>query len=266
MGELALIAGAGRLAAEIVAALPERPVVCALDGHLPEALRVDRVFSVETLVPLLERLQSEGVRRLVFAGAVERPKVALSPTEPFVQAPLARLLPALSQGDDAALRAVIALVEEFGFTVEPVQDLVPALVVQEGVLTRPPRAEERTCAARGAQVLAALGRADVGQACIVAGGLVLGIEALYGTDALLADVAQRRPTRHPQEGGVLVKRAKPGQDLRVDLPTIGPETIKGVLAARLTGICLQAGRVFIVDRHATLAAAQAADLALWAEP
>jgi UDP-2,3-diacylglucosamine hydrolase len=105
----------------------------------------------------------------------------------------------------------------------------------------------------------------VGQGCVVAAALCLGVEAIYGTDALLADVASHRPLRHPSKGGVFVKCAKAGQDLRVDLPTIGPDTIDRCVAAGLSGICLQAGHVIVLDRAEVVARADAAGLALWAQ-
>lgn len=267
MTGLALIAGRGRLPAELAAALAAPPLVCAPAGVQPEGLAVDLVFHLERLAPFLRELGRRGIGRVALAGAVDRPRLDPALCDPETASLMPALLGAMAGGDDATLRALIALIEEFGLAVAGLAELAPGLLAPEGVLgARPPTPAEVADAARGAAVTAAMGAADVGQACIVAGRLCLGVEALYGTDALLADVAARRPTREPQRGGVLVKRLKPGQDPRADLPAIGPETVAGALRAGLTGICLEAGRVVVLDRAATLAAADAGGLALWAAP
>lgn len=267
MTDLALIAGRGRLPGELAAALPVPPLVCAPAGVAPEGLAVDLGFHIERLAPFLRELGRRGIARVALAGAVDRPRLDPALCDPETAGLIPQLLGAMAGGDDATLRALIALIEDFGLTVAGIADLAPGLLAPEGVLSaRAPTPFERNDAERGAAVVAAMGAADVGQACIVAGRLCLGIEALYGTDALLEDVAARRASREPQRGGVLVKRMKPGQDPRADLPAIGPETVAGALAAGLGGICLQAGRVVVLERAATLAAADAGGLALWAVP
>lgn len=266
MSRVAVIAGSGALPAALAARL-DRPFVAALDGFPPAGLRPDLTFRLERLAPLFAALREAGVDAVTLAGAVRRP--ALDPA--LVDAGTAELLPdllaAMPGGDDATMRAVMALFRAAGFRVLGLGEIAPDLVAAPGVLTaRPPGARERADAARGAAILAAMAVADVGQACVVAEGLCLGVEAAYGTDALLSFVAGQRDALHPVRGGVLVKRAKAGQDLRVDLPAIGPVTVAGAVAARLTGLCLQAGTTVILDRPAVLAAADGAGLALWAEP
>lgn len=271
MTGLALIAGAGRLPAELAAELAASgwppPLVCSPEGVVPDSLPVDMAFRFERLVPFLRALAERGVHRVVLAGAIHRPRLDPALFDRETAALVPGLVAALRGGDDGALRWIIALIEEFDLTVAPLADLAPALIVAAGPLSaRPPTVAERADAARGTAILAALDAVDVGQGCAVAQGLCLGIEALYGTDALLADIARNRPLREPGTGGVLVKRAKAGQDLRADLPSVGPATITGVQAAGLTALCLQAGRVVMLDRAGVLAAADAAGLALWAEP
>jgi hypothetical protein len=99
--------------------------------------------------------------------------------------------------------------------------------------------------ARGLSVVKALGEADVGQAVIVQQGIVLGVEASEGTDALIARCAA---LKREGPGGVLVKLAKPQQDDRFDLPTIGPETIAAAAKTGLSGIAIEAGRSLVIDR------------------
>ena len=264
MSRIALIAGAGALPAELAASL-SHPLICGLAGAAPEGLAVDLTWHFERLVPFLRHLGDSGVETVVLAGAVNRPRLDPALFDRETASLVPDLLAAMQGGDDGALRWIIALIEEFGLSVRGITDLAPHLLAPEGVLSaRAPTDAERAAAARGAEILQALGPLDLGQGCVVAQGLCLGVETLFGTDAMLADVARHRPTREPQAGGVFVKRAKPGQDLRVDLPTIGPATISAVAAAGLGGIAVQAGRVVMLQRAATLAAADAAGLALWA--
>ena len=267
MSRLALIAGAGDLPAELAAHLAERPVVCAVHGHPPAGLMPDITFRIERLVPLMRQLLDAGVSEVAFAGAVHRPRFDPALFDPETAALMPRLLPAMQQGDDAILRAVLDVFEDHGLAVQGIADCAPGLLAEEGVLgaTVPDAALEAE-AARAAHILHTLAPLDLGQGCVVAGGLCLAVEALFGTDAMLAHVAACRETREPKAGGVLVKRAKDGQDLRVDLPAIGPATVAGTRDARLSGIGLQAGRVVILRRAETLAAADAAGIALWAVP
>lgn len=264
MSGLALIAGEGVLPAAIVAALDSPAVICAPEGVGPAGLSVQRAFRFERLVPFLNGLRADGIDRVVLAGNIHRPRLDPAAFDPETAAQVPRFLSLMQGGDDSTLRAVIALLEDFDLTVLGVADVAPDLLVRAGTLTRAPNAREEADAARGREVLDLAGPADIGQACVVAARLCLGMETLYGTDALLSYVASHRECREPRRGGVLVKRAKPAQDLRLDLPTIGPATIDGAVAAGLTGICLEAGRTLIVDRAQVLARAQAADLALWA--
>lgn len=266
MSGVALIAGGGGLPAALASRLAA-PLVCAPAGLQPEGLAVDLVFHFERLAPFLRALGDRGIQVVALAGAIHRPRLdpALFDRETAQLVP--DLLAAMQGGDDAALRWIIGLIEDYGLRVAGLAELAPDLLAGEGVLgARAPTGAERADAERGRAVLAALDPVDVGQGCVVAQGLCLGIEALYGTDAMLADVARQRPTREPQSGGVFVKRAKAGQDLRADLPALGPATVAAAAAAGLTGIAVQAGRVVVLDRAATVAAADTAGLALWAEP
>ena len=267
MSRLALIAGAGDLPAELQAHLPEKPLVCAVEGYPPAGLAPDLSFRIERLVPLFRELIDTDVTEVLFAGAVHRPRLDPAHFDPETAALMPRLLPALQQGDDALLRAVIDVFEEHGLAVRGLADCAPGLLAEAGILgAAPPDAQADADAARGAEILRGLAPLDLGQGCVVAGGLCLAVESLYGTDAMLSHVAACRDLREPLQGGVLVKRAKAGQELRIDLPAIGPATIEAAQAARLSGICLQAGHVVILHRARVRAAADAAGIALWAVP
>jgi DUF1009 family protein len=133
-------------------------------------------------------------------------------------------------------------------------------VAPAGVLTRAqPDALAMTDVNRGVQVARLLGAADVGQGCVVQQGLVLAVEAIEGTDAMLARAGT---LRRDGIGGVLVKLVKPNQDKRADLPTIGPDTVRNAAAAGLRGLAFEAQATILAEREACLAAADAAGLFL----
>lgn len=266
---VALIAGAGALPGEVHAALRtagREVAVFALRGQPPTDIPAENLtfFEVERLVPLFRSLQGRDVRDVVLAGAVRRPALDPERMDPDTAQLLPDLLPAIHAGDDATLRAVIAQFEAAGFTIHGAGDLAPALLAEDGAIAGPdPGEADRGDGDRAGAIVKALGRADVGQAAVVAQGLCLAVEALPGTDAMLADLAPRADTlrRDPAGArGVLVKAPKPGQDRRADLPAIGPETVRGAAACGLAGIVVEAGGVIILERARTIAAAEAAGL------
>lgn len=263
MSRLALIAGRGALPAALVAALPERPLVCALDGFVPEGLAVDQIFRVERLALLLRALEDAGVTQVCFAGAVQRPRLDPALFDPQTAQMVPRLLAAMQAGDDATLREVIAIFEEADFAVVGVETIAPALLPAAGLLAGQTSPQDEADATRAALIVQALGAVDVGQGAVVARGLCLGVETLAGTDAMLASVAALSADLRPK-GGVFYKAAKPGQDRRIDLPTLGVETLRRVAAAGLSGLCFQAGSVICLDLPAMQAEAKALGLFLWA--
>jgi len=262
----AIIAGQGRLPAALAAGMAEPPLVAALDGFAPEGLTVDLRFRVERLVPFLRALERDGVGQVIFAGGVTRPRLDPALLDEATAGLLPRLMAAMQQGDDATLRVVIELFEEFGFTVAGVEEVAPAILPGAGVLAGTVTPRDEADAARAAAIVAALGAVDVGQGAVVAQGLCLGVEALPGTDALLAQVAGIGALRpDPARGkGVFYKAAKPGQDRRIDLPTIGPDTLRAVAAAGLAGIAVEAGSVICLELDEMKRLAGELDLFLWA--
>lgn len=269
----ALIAGTGTLPLLLAARLEAegQPFLLAeMEGHpvsAPADWRVER-FCVEQLALLFDRLREAGMTRVVFAGAVARPQIEPSRIDPKTAQFLPRLVAALQQGDDALLRSVIGLFEEQGFEVVGAEAIAPELVPGEGVLGEVhPSEANRKDAARAAEIVAALGALDVGQGAVVAQGLCLAVETLPGTDAMLqwvADVAGAMRPDPQGAKGVFYKAPKPGQERRVDLPAIGPETIAGAARAGLAGVVIEAGGVMILDRAVTLAEADRHGLFLWA--
>jgi len=259
----AIVAGQGALPALVAEALDE-PLVYALEGF--ESTIPAQPFRLERLVPLLDRMADAGVGRVVFAGAVRRPRLEPEMFDPRTATLVPRFLSAMQSGDDGALREVIAIFEEWGFEVVGVDAIRPDLVPGPGILAGAPSATDRADAARGSEILAATGALDIGQGCVVVQGLCLAFETLPGTEAMLAFAAAHKDLRRDPNGarGVLCKAPKPGQDRRMDLPAIGPDTVAQAAAAGLAGIAWAAGGVVVLGCEATVAAAEEAGLFLWA--
>ncbi|MEE4189742.1 MAG: UDP-2,3-diacylglucosamine diphosphatase LpxI [Roseobacter sp.] len=260
---LALVSGRGGLPARVAAEQAVPPLVCALAGFEPDGLKPDVTFRLEHLGSLLATLKERGVTEVCLCGAIQRPpfdpKALDVATLPMVPV----MMQAMGAGDDGALRAVMALFEQHGFVVRAAHELAPDILVSEGVLSGGvPDAETLNDIARADAILAALSPLDVGQGCVVGGGQVWGIETTGGTDHMLRSLPEAvRAAR-----AVLVKVPKSGQDMRADVPTVGPDTIEALVAAGLHGLVVEAGRVILMEPDRTLARAKADGLLFWARP
>jgi hypothetical protein len=156
------------------------------------------------------------------------------------------------------------MLEQDGFRMVGIKDVAPDLLMPEGCVTRKAPDEEAVAdIVRGREVLRALGPFDIGQAVVVIDRHVVGVEDIEGTDGLLARVARLRAEgriRAKSSHGVLVKAPKSGQDLRFDLPTVGPRTVEGAAAASLAGIAILAGNTVVAEPQAMIESADAAGL------
>ncbi len=211
---------------------------------------------------ILALLRNARCQELVVVGPVKRPSMLdLRPDAEGVRL-LARIGRAAFGGDDGLLAAVLRVLGEEGFRVLGAHEVLTEALAPQGLLTEGgPDATAQADIARGLAVIRALGAADVGQACVVQQGIVLAVEAIEGTDAMLARAAA---LARPGPGGVLVKFAKPGQDRRADLPAIGPDTVRAASRAGLRGIAFEAGGTLLADAPAMAAAAREAGLFLLA--
>ncbi len=206
---------------------------------------------------VMTSMKAAGVHEVVMAGRFVRP--SLTDIRPDGRAALALLRIGLGfMGDDGLLRNLAAEFERDGFRIVGVQHVLPEALAQAGCWTdATPSERDQADIARGVEVATALGRVDVGQGVIVQQGLVLAVEAIEGTDAM---IARAKSLRRAGGGGVLVKLAKPGQDDRLDLPTIGPVTLRNVIDAGLVGLAVEADHSLIIDRDSVVAEANAAGL------
>lgn len=266
--KLGILAGGGALPVHLVDTCirSRRPFfVVAFEGHADPGLvapRVDRQPVPHAWVRLgaagrtIRLLRRAGATDLVMAGRIRRPRLVQVWPDFWALRFLIRHR-GLKPGDDALLRAIIEDLDDEGFAVVAVDSLLPDLLAPAGVLgaVQPDAAAESDLRAGIAAALA-LGARDIGQAAVVRDGQVIGREGSAGTDALLAACAAPPAGR----AGVLVKMAKPGQERRVDLPTIGVHTVVAAERAGLAGIAVEAGAALIVEREAVIAAADTAGL------
>ena len=208
---------------------------------------------------IFDLLRREDCQAVCLAGQVKRPDFsALKPDLRGLRS-LPGALAAASKGDDALLRFLVGEFEAEGFTVEGADQVHAGLTLPQGLLGRhAPAPDHQADLAQALAAAKAIGALDIGQAVVVAGGVVLAVEAQEGTDAMLARCAALpAPLRGTADArrGVLVKWPKPIQERRVDLPTLGAATVEGAAAAGLAGIAAEAGGLLVLQRDEVIAAA-----------
>jgi len=261
--KLGVIAGGGALPLRLVEACRDegREVFVVTFEGVPEVpdfgetpCATTRLGEVARTIALLHEAKVEDV---VLAGPIPRPSLRSLKLDAGGLRVIAGLRPG-AMGDDKLLSLIVRELETAGFRVVGVDDLLDDLLAPEGALGRhAPDRDARADIAAGCRVARLLGTVDVGQAVVVQQGVVLGVEAIEGTDALLERCAG---LRREGTGGVLVKIRKPGQERRADLPTIGPRTVEMARTAGLRGIAVEAGGALIVARVAVVEAADASGL------
>jgi len=262
-GSLGIIAGGGNFPRRLVQACRASGrdyFVLGLEGHAdPEIVDGEPHgwVRIGDWSRGIELLRAAGVGDLVMAGPVKRP--GLAEIRPDLEG--AKVLGRLAKawlGDDSLLGAVAGELEREGFRILSPGDLLQGFLATAGAYgSHMPSAAAREDIARGLEVVRAVGALDIGQAAVVQQHVVLGVEALEGTDALIRRCA---PLQRAGAGAVLVKAPKPGQDRRFDLPVIGAETAKAATEAKFAGVAVEAGGAFVFDRDDLVRIADAGGL------
>lgn len=259
MRKLGLIAGGGALPVEIASHCERsgRPLfVIRLKGFADAGLAAfaGAEVGIAEIGKCIKALKKAGCEAVCLAGNVARPDFSSLIPDMRGMALLPKAIAAARHGDDALLRLLVEEFEKDGFQVEGAHEVMgDDLTLPEGPLGRVMADDAQLAdAAKALEVARAIGRLDVGQAAVVAHGLVLAVEAQEGTDAMLRRVAGLPAHLRGQPGqgaGVLAKAPKPIQETRVDLPTIGLATVEAVARAGLAGIVGEAGRLLVLDRE-----------------
>jgi hypothetical protein len=262
-GPLGIIAGRGPLPCVLAASAAARGLplhIVAIRGEARDEIERFPHTWIKwgEIGKMFAALDQNGCGDLVIIGGVNRPDLANVRFDLGALKTLPFLLSLGKGGDDHVLSRIVRFFEDKGYRVHGAGDVAPEIMAGVGKLgAKAPSAEDRADIDMALDVVRALGRFDVGQAAVVVKGHVLAVEAAEGTDAMLARCAELREAGRAGRGGragVLVKAPKPGQEERVDMPTIGPETVTKAAAAGLSGIAV-AKQVLMAERAATIAAA-----------
>ncbi|MEZ5851455.1 MAG: UDP-2,3-diacylglucosamine diphosphatase LpxI [Hyphomicrobiaceae bacterium] len=266
-GPLGILAASGPLPLEIAATAQAKGravFIVALTG-LADADGVARHphawASLGQVGRILGSFKSAGCRDLVIAGAMQRPDLMRLRIDLGFLRNFGTVLALTRGGDDSVLRKVVRFFEGHGFHVCGVGDVAPQLLATTGPLgALSPDPDHLAAIARAKALLAALGPFDVGQGAVVTRARIVAVEGVRGTDAMLRELAREGAGAGIGAGAVLVKLPKPGQERRVDLPTIGPVTVARAVSAGLAGIAVGAGASLVMQREEARRAADAAGI------
>jgi DUF1009 family protein len=273
---LVILAAGGRVPIEVATAARAAGrdiLVIGLEGVVDEGIEAfphavakwGQIGRIEQLV------RGHGARDLVLIGTVaRRPDFSNISVDFGTLRYLPRLIKAMFGGDDAVLAQFARYIEERGFRIVGAHDVAPELVAKAGPVAGPaPEGATLADAMLAFEAARAIGVIDAGQAAVAVGRRVIALEAAEGTDAMLERVAVIRANGRVKwagRAGVLAKRAKPQQDLRLDMPAIGPRTVDAVAEAGLAGIVIEAGSVLIAERGETVALAERSGTFVFAVP
>lgn len=261
-GPLGILAGGGTLPTEIAAhavAAGREVLIVALQGEADGTVGAYRHVFVNwgQIGGMTAALRRHGCKQVVLAGTVRRPDLRSLRPDLGLFLALPNLLGMLHGGDDSVLRRVVRHFEHKGFEVVGVSQAAPELLAPEGIIgARELERAVEPAVARGLALLDTLGPFDVGQAVVATNSHIVAIEGAGGTDAMLEGLGDRA------RGGVLIKWPKPGQELRLDLPAVGPRTVALAARAGLAGIVVQAGGAVVLERERARRAADDAGIFL----
>ncbi|WP_435528750.1 LpxI family protein [Mesorhizobium robiniae] len=267
---IGIVAGSGSLPVEVAEGLVAHdhpPFILLMEGEADrqELRRYEHdSLALEQIGSLVATLKRHGVTHLVLAGEIKRrPRLIDMRPSLGLLAIVPSVVLALARGDDGLLKVLTRGLEKRGIKVVGAHEVVPELAASQGTLTAagPNRSDWRDIEA-GRTAAKAIGALDIGQAAIAVGGRVIALEGIEGTAGLIERARELRGHGRLAGGtrGVLVKCAKPGQELRADLPSIGPQTVDAAHAAGLAGIAIEAGRSLILEAPVTIARANALGL------
>jgi len=275
MNKLGLIAGGGALPVSVAARCEAegRPVFLVrlagfADPHLVRYPGIDA--GLAEIGKVLSGLKKAGCTAVCFAGTVSRPDFKTLKPDFKGATLLPGIVAAAAKGDDALLRKILSVFENEGYAIEGADDILGGETLPRGALGAiQPSPEQLSDLRKALHIAEKAGELDIGQGAVVCEGLVLAVEAQEGTDAMLARVAGLPADLRGSENsrkGALGKTPKPIQDLRVDMPVMGAQTIEMAAAAGLSGVGGLAGRLILIDQAAIVEAADRLGLFVWGEP
>lgn len=199
----------------------------------------------------VDAMKQKGVHNIVFVGSLKKPDIFSLKLDDLGRKLLAKIVKDKFFGDNKLLSSLTEFLEEQGFSILGVHEILKDLVVDKKIFTKlEPNDQDKIDIDLAMKVVTTLGKLDVGQGAIVQNGVVLGVEAIEGTNNLIERCGNIKFADN--YGGVLVKLSKPGQELRMDLPTIGIETLKNLHKAGFKGIAIEAKRAIFLDQEESI--------------
>jgi len=264
---IGILAGWGRypvVVAEAIRRRGGRTAILAIRDHADASLEpladIHGHVGVAEIGTAVEFFRRAGAKRATMAGKIHKSKI-------FARGAWIRHLPDWTglatfwphfvtrrrdNRDDSLLGAIVAAFDAAGVTICPATDFAPDILAPDGVLAGPqPTALQLADVAFGWRLAKELGRLDIGQTVVVKNRAPLALEAIEGTDECIRRAGRLCPTG----GMTVVKVAKPQQDLRFDMPTIGVGTLESLAAAGATTLAIEAGQTILIDRDDVAAAA-----------
>lgn len=269
--KLAIIAGGGDLPVNVARAAGAKKIAYTVIGlrdffDQEDRMKVDEEFRIGDVGAILKYLKKQKIDAVCFVGYVHRPNLKSMRLDMGGMKYLPGAIKAAAKGDDALLRYIGGIFEQNGMTLIGPQDISNDDVIELGLLGK--HSPSKTVLAdieKARSIALAIGELDIGQGAIVCDGVVLAVEAQEGTDAMLKRVAGLPKAirgTSSERRGALVKTLKPGQEARIDMPTIGFETVKGADEAGLAAIAMVEGEGFILNSEEVIAAADNAGIVI----
>ena len=267
IANVGIFAGFGSLPKELAANLRSQghePFIVGIEGQVEPWIKEynHKLFVWGKLGSFFKHLKNNDIKQMVFAGGVTRPTLRLRDMDWGGVVSLSKVMAFMVGGDNSLLTGLMKLFDQHGVKVVGAHEIMPELLTPSGLLFgRKPSKKALHNIDKAFEACKALGALDIGQAAVAVGGRVVAVEGIEGTDGMLERIASMRTSGKLYEDGkhgVLVKTMKPDQDMRADLPTIGPKTIEAVIAAGLKGVAIEAGHSLLLEKDETLAKAKAA--------
>lgn len=254
--KLCLIAGSGDLPCEIANICTNNGIDLIIavisKNYKKEILSTYNMqeFEFGQVGKIIDYMKENLVSHVVFAGSVNKPNLSKLKVDIIGAKLLLRFAKCKILGDDNMLSEIIKFLEGYGFKIISPQDITNEIIVSKGVLGKiKPKKIDLIDIATGKDILEKMSDLDIGQAIIIEEKYVIAVEAIEGTQEL---INRSKSLKRKNQAGVLIKSVKINQDRRIDLPTIGINTVEAIKAAGLNGIAVSAGNAIIIDKEQTI--------------
>lgn len=261
MTRIGIIAGGGQLPHLLVKNLKEKNTpfhIIALKGFTADWIieHAHTVVGLGQVGKLFKTLTTNNCENVVFAGHVSRPRLTSLLFDWTGLRTIITVVPLLKSGDNTLFKGIAKIFEDHGFRINRVQDYMDNYLAPKGILGKcKPSNQHYKDIRKGKTIIETISHLDIGQAVVIESGICQAIEAAPGTDNMLSNLANTKKKHRPvfgKEGGVMYKAPKKDQDMRLDIPTIGIQTVEHAYRAGLAGIAIKANEVFILELEQTI--------------